>query len=190
MHTWGKSDGTGGIRVGFILRVSGYAIPVVLILLALRPPQQNALPRRASPESTQSLELKISELEQRASQTRRADEVHLTGDEISSALLESSGNGPDHRPVITLRDDLVTGQFVAKVAHQPIYVTVSGHLGAKDGYLSFEPTNFRLGDLTIPVALVHSTLKRKIEAQREQMKLPSFVGDVRVENGEVVVRAK
>jgi hypothetical protein len=69
-------------------------------------------------------------------------------------------------------------------------VTVSGHLGSKDGYVSFEPTSFKVGDLNIPVALVNPALQKKMQEQREQMKLPAFVGDLRVENGELIIRSK
>jgi hypothetical protein len=69
-------------------------------------------------------------------------------------------------------------------------VTVSGHLGAKDGYVTFDPTNFEVGDLTVPVALVNPALQKKMQEQREQMKLPSFVGDLRVENGQLIIRPK
>jgi hypothetical protein len=190
MHTWGKSEGAGGIRLGFILSVTGYAIPIALVLLALRPPDEGQLPRGVSPSSAQSFQSKINQLEQISAQGGPADDIHLTADEISSALAQSDPNGAAEISLVTLRDDLITGQFVAKVAHQQVYVTVSGHLGTKDGYVTFEPTSFKLGDLTIPVALVHSALERRMEAEREQLKLPGFVGDLRIQNGELVIRPK
>jgi hypothetical protein len=47
-----------------------------------------------------------------------------------------------------------------------------------------------VGDLNIPVALVNPALQKKMQEQREQMKLPAFVGDLRVENGELIIRSK
>jgi hypothetical protein len=67
---------------------------------------------------------------------------------------------------------------------------VSGHLGAKDGYVTFEPTNFKVGDLTIPVSLVSPALQKKMQEQREQMKLPAFIGDLRVADGQLIIRPK
>jgi hypothetical protein len=190
MHTWGKSEGPGGIRLSFILSVTGFVIPIAVIVLALRPPEQMALPKAVSAGSAQSFQNKVSQLEQMQAQSASAQEVHLTADEISSAFAQSDGSAADAAPVVTLHDDVVTGQFVTKMANQQVYITVSGHLGAKDGYVTFDPIDFKVGDLTIPVALVNSALQKKIQEQREQLKLPAFVGDLRVENGELVIRPK
>lgn len=188
MHTWGKSDGPSGIRLSFILSLAGTVIPIALILLALRPPEQLVPPKFPSPGSAQSFQTKISQLQQTPSAS--PDEVHLSADEISSAFAQNDGSPSESVPVVTLHDDLVTGQFTAKVASQQVYVTVSGHLGAKDGYVTFEPTDFKVGELNVPVALVNPALQRKLQEQREQLKLPAFVGDLRVQNGELVIRPK
>lgn len=189
MHTWGKNEGPSGIRLNFILGVAGFVIPVAVIMLALRPPEQIS-PKSASPASTQSFQTKLSQLEQMQAQGGSADEVHLTAEEISSAFADGNAGLSDGPPVVTFNDDVITGQFTAKIAGQQVYVTVAGHLGAKDGYVTFEPTNFKVGDLTIPVALVNPALQKKMQDQREQMKLPAFVGDLRVEKGELIIRPK
>src|SRR6266480_7629558 len=67
---------------------------------------------------------------------------------------------------------------------------LAGHLGAKDGYATFEPTEFKVGDLNIPVSLVNDALQKKLLEQRDRLKLPEFVSDVRVENGELIVKQK
>ena len=189
MHTWGKNEGPSGIRLSFILSVAGFVVPIAVIMLALRPPEQIS-PKVATPAGAQSFQTKVNQLEQMQAQSGSADEVHLNADEISSAFAEGSASVSDSAPVISFHDDVVTGQFTAKVAGQQLYVTVAGHLGTKDGYVTFEPTNFKLGDLNIPVALVNPALQKKMQEQREQMKLPAFVGDLRVENGELIIRPK
>jgi hypothetical protein len=189
MHTWGKNDGPSGIRLSFLLGVAGFVVPIATVMLALRPPAQ-VVPTMASPASAQSFQTKVSQLEQMQAQTGTANEVHLTADEISSAFAEGSSSLSDSAPAVSFQNDVVTGQFMARVAGQQVYVTVAGHLGAKDGYVTFEPTNFKVGDLTIPVALVNLALQKKMQEQREQMKLPAFVGDLRVENGELIIRPK
>lgn len=189
MHTWGKSDGPSGIRLSFILSLAGFVVPVVVVMLALRPPDQ--IPAKlASPAAAQSFQSKITELEQMQGQNGPADEVHLSAEEISSAFTQGNGNLSGETPVVSLQDDVVTGQFTAKLAGQQVFVTVSGHLGAKDGYVTFEPTNFKVGDLSVPVALVNPALQKKMQEEREQMKLPAFVGDLRVSNGELIIRPK
>ena len=189
MHTWGKNEGPSGIRLSFILSVAGFVVPIAVIMLALRPPEQVS-PKVASPANAQSFQTKVSQLEQMQAQSGTTDEVHLTAEEISSAFAEGNANLSDSAPIVSFNNDVVTGQFTAKVAGQQLYLTVAGHLGAKDGYVTFEPTNFKVGDLTIPVALVNPALQKKMQEQREQMKLPAFVRDLRVENGELIIRPK
>ncbi|MFI5090553.1 MAG: hypothetical protein ACHP7P_10885 [Terriglobales bacterium] len=93
-------------------------------------------------------------------------------------------------PIISFEGDIVRGQFVTEVAGKKTYVTVAGHLGAKDGYATFEPTEFKVGDLNVPVSLVNDALQKKMLEQQDRLKLPDFVSDVRVENGELVVKQK
>jgi hypothetical protein len=84
----------------------------------------------------------------------------------------------------------VRGQFLTEVGGKKVYVTLAGHLGAKDGYATFQPTEFKVGDLSIPVSLVNDALQKKLLEQRDRLKLPEFVSDVRVENGELIVKQK
>ena len=91
---------------------------------------------------------------------------------------------------VNFEGDLVKGQFLTRVAGKNVWITLEGHLGSKDGYATFEPTKFKVGDLAIPVSLVNDQLQKKLFEQREQMKLPDSVGELKVENGEVVVTNK
>ena len=93
-------------------------------------------------------------------------------------------------PIISFEGDIVRGQFVTEVAGKKTYVTVAGHLGSKDGYATFEPTEFKVGDLKVPVSLVNDALQKKMLEQQDRLKLPDFVSDVRVENSQLVVKQK
>jgi hypothetical protein len=106
---------------------------------------------------------------------------------IASGSLDASSIG---EPLINMEGDVVRGQFLAEVGGKKVYVTLAGHLGAKDGYATFEPTEFKVGDLSIPVSLVNDALQKKLLEQRDRLKLPEFVSDVRVENGELIVKQK
>lgn len=88
---------------------------------------------------------------------------------------------------VNFAGDEVQGQFLADVGGKDVWVTLKGHLGAKDGYATFDPTEFKIGDLNVPVTLVNDALQKKLMEQRDQLKLPENVGALKVENGEVVL---
>lgn len=133
-------------------------------------------------------------------------EVHINSDEISAVLAQSLGNvggaglSPDSNigsgaPTIkdqqvSLDGDLVHGQFLTEIAGKDVWVTVSGHIGEKDGYATFDPTEFKVGDLSVPVSLVNPALQKKLGEQRDRLKLPDNVGVMKVENGELVMQQK
>ena len=89
---------------------------------------------------------------------------------------------------LSFEGDLVKGQFLTEVAGKDVWVTLVGHLGSKDGYATFDPTEFKVGDLNVPVSLVNDALQKKLSEQRDRLKLPDSVGDMKVENGELVVK--
>jgi hypothetical protein len=142
---------------------------------------------------------------QAASSSPKA-EVHINSDEISAVLAQSlgtaggaSGLTPDSNigSAPTIKDqqvsfdgDLVHGQFLTEIAGKDVWVTVSGHIGEKDGYATFEPTEFKVGDLSVPVSLVNPALQKKLAEQRDRLKLPDNVGAMKVENGELVMQQK
>lgn len=91
---------------------------------------------------------------------------------------------------VKLEGDVARGQFVTAIAGKDVYVTLAGHLGSQDGYVTFDPTEFKVGELNIPVSLVNSALQKKLVEQREQLKLPQGTASLRVENGELVITQK
>jgi hypothetical protein len=106
---------------------------------------------------------------------------------IAPGTLDASSMG---EPLISMEGNVVRGQFLTEVGGKKVYVTLAGHLGAKGGYATFDPTEFKIGDLNIPVSLVNDALQKKLLEQRDRLKLPEFVSDVRVENGELIVKQK
>ena len=87
---------------------------------------------------------------------------------------------------ISMDGDVVRGQFLTQIAGKDVYLTLAGHLGAKDGYATFDATEVKVGDLSVPVSLVNEVLQKKLAEQRDQLKLPNNVKDLKVENGELV----
>jgi hypothetical protein len=138
-------------------------------------------------------------------------EVHLNSDEVGAALAQAVGaagsgaaGGAELSPdsnlgggqpnikdqQVSFDGDTVHGQFLTEIAGKDVWVTVSGHLSSKDGYATFEPTEFKVGDLNVPVSLVNPALQKKLAEQRDRMKLPDNVGGLKVENGELVMQQK
>ena len=73
---------------------------------------------------------------------------------------------------VTYEGDVVHGRFLTEIAGKDVWVTISGHMGSKDGYATFEPTEFKVGDTEVPVSLVNPLLQKKLAEQRDRMKLP------------------
>jgi hypothetical protein len=134
-------------------------------------------------------------------------EVHINSDEIGAVLAQSLGAaagangmspssniGSDAPAIkdqsVSFDGDLVRGQFLTEIAGKDVWITVSGHIGEKDGYATFDPTEFKVGDLSIPVSLVNPALQKKLAEERDRLKLPENVGGVKVENGELVMQQK
>ena len=133
-------------------------------------------------------------------------EVHINSDEVSAMLAQALGTAggaglsPDSNvgsgaPVIkdqqvSFDGDLVHGQFLTEVAGKDVWITISGHIGERDGYATFDPTEFKVGDLNVPVSLVNSALQKKLAEQHDRLKLPDNVGGMKVENGELVMQGK
>jgi len=220
MEVRDKSDGAGKIGLGRILSIATLLIAVAALVLALKKPQPVAPPQSpaAIAANAQSFQAKVSQLEQARAQGQTGSEVRLTADEIVAAIAQAErampaqGQTPGSaapsadtaaavassaietvsvdEPIISFEGDIVRGQFVTEVAGKKTYVTVAGHLGSKNGYATFEPTEFKVGDLKVPVSLVNDALQKKMLEQQDRLKLPDFVSDVRVENGQLVVKQK
>jgi hypothetical protein len=169
--------------------------------------------------NAESFQNKLGQLEQAKEQGQSGAEIRLSAQEVSAAIAQASGalsaepgagaatqspnNGAgaplsgDLGPGPNIKDyqvnfegDLVKGQFLTQVAGKDVWVTVEGHLGSKDGYATFEPTQFKVGDLSVPVSLVNDQLQKRLMEQRDRLKLPDSIGGIKVENGEVVVTNK
>jgi hypothetical protein len=67
--------------------------------------------------------------------------------------------------------DMVHGQFLTEIGGKDVWVTISGHMGQKDGYATFDPTEFKVGDMNVPVALVNPALQSKLAEERDRLKL-------------------
>jgi hypothetical protein len=105
----------------------------------------------------------------------------------ASPAMEFPGTVPKIKDYqVSMDGDIVRGQFLTQIAGKDVYLTLAGHLGSKDGYATFDATEVKVGDLSVPASLVNEVLQKRLAEQRGQLKLPDNVKDLKVENGELV----
>jgi len=74
---------------------------------------------------------------------------------------------------VTMEGDIIHGRVPTEIAGKDVWVTISGHMGEKDGYATFDPTEFKVGDMEVPVSLVNPALQRKLAEERDRLKIPT-----------------
>ncbi len=89
---------------------------------------------------------------------------------------------------IQLIDDRVKAYVVFDVHGKDMSLELEGRLGAQNGYLNFEPISGQIGSFPIPPSALESAVRRLKESpeNREKLKRPPQIADLRIENGEVV----
>jgi len=202
-----KPHGTWKIIRWFVL---GALLVVVLLILKKPGPVAEPMPSAVAKEKSEEFQAKMQNLA--ASHDRgQAAEARFNADEVNAAFeqsvteqtttqdpnapeaISSPGDIPETRTVqIAFEDDHATGQFVANFHGKDIYLTVSGKIGVADGYATFEFTEAKIGDMPVPVSLLNPRLQAKLlePENREKLKLPNYVADLRIENGQLVIVEK
>jgi hypothetical protein len=116
--------------------------------------------------------------------------TQVNSDEISTAVAKMLGDtaggsalSPDSNlgsgtpdikdQQVTMDGDTVHGKFLTEIAGKQVWVTISGHMGEKDGFATFDPTEFKVGDMDVPVSLVNPALQRKLAEERDRLKIPN-----------------
>jgi len=205
-----------GKRIFTAVMLVGAAITVYQVMSKPQPVAPPSSPS-AVKANAQAFDQKLEQLEAPRSQGSAPAEIHFTSDEVSAEMAQAVGSSPaapqtTTKPVssvppspdqvagsgdvqvkgyqVKLEGDVARGQFLTQLAGRDIYVTLAGHLGSQDGYVTFDPTEFKVGDLSIPVSLVNSALQKKLAEQRDALKLPEGIGSLRVEKGELVITQK
>lgn len=89
---------------------------------------------------------------------------------------------------VQLVEDRVKAYVVFDVHGKDMTLQLEGRLAAQNGYLNFEPVSGQIGSLPIPQSTLESAVRRLMESpqNREKLKLPPQIADLRIENGEVV----
>lgn len=192
-------------------RVLRWIVLVCLVIGVLLAIKQPVAPPKPDPVFSagfaHDFETKVEQLAAAREQGDSGAEVRFTSSEVNAELAKSEtviapeallpkeavGQVPKVNDTrVSFEDDKVVGYFQSELYGKAVYVTVAGRLGAENGYVTFEPTGFKIGELTIPVSLVDPVLQRKLAEpeNREKLKLPGFVAGLRVESGQLLVVQK
>src|SRR6266849_10019239 len=139
------------------------------------------------------LELKPSSAPSPPSQTpatapTSAQSPAATGSAESTATVEEVQSSV--REVrINLIEDRVHAYVVFDFHGKDLSLQLEGRLHAEDGYLKFDPVPGAIGSFPLPQSSLESAVHKMMDSpeNREKMRLPSEIGDLRIENGEVVV---
>lgn len=208
------------MKLDRIISIATLGSSLLALWLVLKKPQPVAPPQTpaAIAAHADSLQNKLQEFNQPKQPGQPPVQVRLTSEEVGAALAQAAGVVPASAasptagltttvptsadaPIapgdpevkdyqVNFDGDVARGQFVTQIAGKTVYVTLAGHLGSKDGYATFEPTEFKVGDMSIPVSLVNDALQKKLAEQRDRLKLPDNVSDMHVENGQLVMTSK
>jgi hypothetical protein len=91
---------------------------------------------------------------------------------------------------VQLVDDHVRAYVVFDVHGKDVTLQLVGKLGADNGFLKFEPVSGQIGSLPIPQSVLEAAVRKMMESpeNREKLKLPSDISNLKIENGEVVTQ--
>ena len=208
------------LKLDRVISIATLLASVVAIFLVLKKPQPVSTPQAAPVAAAQaeSFQQKVQQLDTPKQPGQAPAEVRLSADEVSAAIAQAAGaipaaavpqrsgpaeisaNSPEAAIApgtpevkdyqVNFDGDIARGQFLTQVGGKDVWVTLAGHLGSKDGYATFDPTEFKVGDLNVPVSLVNGALQKKLMEQRDRLKLPDNVGDIKVEDSELVMTQK
>jgi hypothetical protein len=93
---------------------------------------------------------------------------------------------------VDMDGDLVKAYVIFNFHGKDISLELDGHLGSQDGYLKFDPVAGKLGELPLPQSTLQSAVEKMMNSpeNREKLKLPDDISDLKVENGQAVVSYK
>jgi hypothetical protein len=85
--------------------------------------------------------------------------------------------------------DLVKAYVVFDFHGKDMSLELDGHLSSANGYLQFDPVAGQLGSLPLPQSTLEAAVEKLMSSpeNREKLRLPPGVNNLKVENGQVVV---
>ena len=69
---------------------------------------------------------------------------------------------------------------------------LDAHMGTQDGYVKFQPVAGKLGSLPLPQATLDAAVEKMMASpeNREKLKLPNDISDIKIEDGKAVLSYK
>lgn len=89
---------------------------------------------------------------------------------------------------VELVEDRVRAYVVFDFHGKDLTLQLEGRLASSNGYLRFEPISGQLGSLPIPQSALETAVQRMMDSpeNREKLRLPPEITDLRIENGELL----
>jgi hypothetical protein len=202
-----------------IIRWSTYAFALITLILLFHkvpPPLVEASPQAAARveekfeaveravASGQAATLRLDESELNSYLSTHLDLAgHGTANSASAGSAQPAPNAPTPQEVEQMRsnvrdvkvqliEDRVKAYVLFDVHGKDMTLQLEGRLSTQDGYLRFEPVSGQIGSLPIPQSSLESAVQRMMDSpeNREKLKLPSDISDLRIQNGEIVATYK
>jgi hypothetical protein len=192
------------------LRWSTYLVALVTLALLLHKSTPPAV--QASPQAAARAEEKVQQVEQARSQGQKAT-LRLDESELNSYLANhldlakdnaptavgGEGDAPSAQDVeqmrssvrdvkIQMEGDKVRAYVIFDVHGKDMTLVLEGKLGAENGFLRFVPVSGQIGSLPIPQSTLETAVRKMMESpeNREKLRLPGDIADLKIENGELV----
>lgn len=194
-----------------IVRWSTYLAALITIILVLHKAPPPAV--QASPLAAARAEEKLQAVEHAVSQgqvaTLKLDETELNsylathldmgqGSSEANTPIDNSG-APSEKEIeqvrssvrdlkVQMEDNRVKAYVVFDLHGKDMTLELVGKLGTEDGFLKFEPISGQIGSLPIPQSSLQAAVRRLMKSpeNREKLRLPADISDLRIENGELV----
>jgi hypothetical protein len=205
-----KPEQVSALRWAFrFLRWSTYMVALVTLALLLH--KSTPPPVQASAQAAARAEEKVEQVEQARSQGQKAT-LRLDESELNSYLANhldlakdapqagaGEGDAPSAQDVeqmrssvrdvkIQMEGDRVKAYVIFDVHGKDMTLKLQGKLGAEHGFLRFVPVSGQIGSLPIPQSTLETAVRRMMESpkNREKLRIPGDIADLKIENGELV----
>ena len=88
--------------------------------------------------------------------------------------------------------DVVKAYVLFDFHGKDMTLELDGHLSSEGGYLKFEPISGMLGSMPLPQSVLNSAVEKMMSSpeNREKLRLPPDVGDIKIEDGHAVMTYK
>jgi hypothetical protein len=93
---------------------------------------------------------------------------------------------------VDMDGDVVKAYVVFDFHGKDMTLELDGHLRAEGGYIKFEPIGGMLGGLPLPQSVLNSAVDKLMSSpeNREKLRLPSDISDIKIEDGHAVMTYK